>query len=212
MLESDFVVGWQNIYKEPFVGSSHGYTVNQTSVGTTNGAGPHNVQMFVISPDRVVMHALPGFWHPEDLARELKLAKEIFKLWQEDRSPEGKRDMFRRMQLAAVRRHPPETFARSRWQGFDSVRELNKLRSGNIPDTVFSDSVTIPEDKRQRPTSVMKPINVLVHERMAERPFVPFDEFDVKEFVDYGNLYYDLNIRVDGKGKDIPKPPKRRRS
>ena len=43
----------------------------QCAVGTTNGAGGHNVQIFVLSPDGVVLHALPGFWHPEDLVREL---------------------------------------------------------------------------------------------------------------------------------------------
>ena len=41
LLESDFVVGWQNIQREDYVGSSHGYTCEEAAVGTTNGAGPH---------------------------------------------------------------------------------------------------------------------------------------------------------------------------
>ncbi len=198
MLQSDFVVGWKNIYREDFVGYSNAYKRTQTSVGTTNGAGPHNVQIFVLSPDLVVLHALPGFWHPDDLARELRFAKVLAQLWEDDnRSREDKDDMYRRLQLAEVRRHPPETFARSTWQGFDSRIEIQKLKRGER-DTFLLAANGTPM------TSKMKPINMLVHERMAERPFVPYKDFDTEEFVDYGNLHYDLNARVDGKGKEIP--------
>ena len=62
-LQSDFVVGWRNIIAADSVGESFGYTCDQPAVGTTNGAGPHNVQLFVLSPDLTVLHALPGFWH-----------------------------------------------------------------------------------------------------------------------------------------------------
>ena len=72
MLKSDFVLGWKNIIREDYVGRSHGYTSRQTSVGTTNGAGPHNVQIFVLSPELVVLHALPGFWHPEPRRRSTR--------------------------------------------------------------------------------------------------------------------------------------------
>ena len=71
LLKSDFVVGWKNIQREDYVGASHGYTCEQPAVGTTNGAGPRNTQMFVLSPGGVVLHALPGFWHPDELAAEL---------------------------------------------------------------------------------------------------------------------------------------------
>ena len=75
LLKDHFVVGWKNIDREDFVGSSHGYTCAQKAVGTTNGAGPRNTQMFVLSSDGVVLHCLPGFWHPEDLAHELRFAR-----------------------------------------------------------------------------------------------------------------------------------------
>ena len=192
-LQSDFVVGWKNIYRADFVGFSNAYRATETSVGTTNGAGPHNVQIFILSPDLVVLHALPGFWHPDDLARQLDFAKVLARLWEDqDRTREQKDDMFRRLQLAELSRQPAETFARSTWQGFDSRVEAQKREVQGFRDTFIGNG---PQ---------MKPINMLVHERMAQRPFVPFREFDVEAFIDYGKMYYDLNARVDGKGKDFP--------
>ena len=34
---------------------------------------------------------------------------------------------------------------------------------------------------------------------MAARTFVPFDEFDIASFVDYGRLHYDNNFMDKGK-------------
>jgi hypothetical protein len=39
---------------------------------------------------------------------------------------------------------------------------------------------------------------------MAQRPFVPYQDFDVEAFVDYGKMHYDLNVRVDGPGVKFP--------
>jgi hypothetical protein len=199
MLQSDFVVGWQNIYREDFVGYSNAYYRGHTAVGTTNGAGPHNIQIFVLSPDLVVLHALPGFWHPDDLARELRFAKVLARLWEDqDRTREQKDDMFRRLQLAEVRRHPAETFARSTWQGFDARIEMQKLKQGPRDTFLLQPDGTPILDQHGRPR--MKPINMLTHERMAQRPFVPYEDFDVAAFIDYGNMHYDLN----GGGKQFP--------
>ena len=98
LLESDFVVGWKNIARADYVGSSHGYTCKESAVGTTNGAGPRNTQMFVLSPGGVVLHALPGFWHPEDLETELEFSKAMHRLWKDKkRSKADKRKMASRM-------------------------------------------------------------------------------------------------------------------
>ena len=60
-LKKHFVVGWKNNQREDYVGSSHGYTCDQPAVGTTNGAGPRNMQTFVLSPDGYVLHCeVPG--------------------------------------------------------------------------------------------------------------------------------------------------------
>jgi hypothetical protein len=200
LLESDFVLGWKNIEKEDYVGSSFGYSRKDTSVGTTNGAGPHNIQIFVLSPDLVVLHALPGFWHPEDLARELRLAQVLARLWQDDQKTRAQKNaMFARLQRGALRGHPPVTFARSEWQPFDVTSEVMRAATAPRDTVLLAQDGTVAYSADGRPK--MKPINVLVHERMAERPFVPFDEFDVATFIDYGREFYDNNGQVDGRGK-----------
>ncbi len=206
MLKSDFELGWFNIKKEDYVGYSSGYHHKKhCAVGTTNGAGPHNVQLFVLSPDRVVLHALPGFWAPDDLARELRFAKTLHRLWNDEgRSVAQKKDMCRRMQMAEPHYHSAATFARSNWQPFDIRTERSK---GDGRDTALQ--LLAPEMSKNlasllsknttmslRPgQSLMKPLNVLVHERMAAMPFVPFAEFDIAGFVDYGQMHYDLNSK-----------------
>ena len=217
-LLEDFELTWKNIKKEDYVGYSMGYHVGRCAVGTTNGAGAHNTQMIVLSPAKVVMHALPGFWHPEDLARELRLAKSLYKLWrQPGYTVAQKKKIFSRLQLNAVRQQPAVTFARSTWQGFDSSIEARKDQKQKR-DTFFDEKApaNMPRNLGQlvrgmttlpvRPgQKVIKPINLLVHERMAKRPFVAWQDFDVASFVDYGNMHYDLNRGRDGaKGKTFP--------
>lgn len=192
MLQSDFVLGWKNIRREDYVGYSSGYSPAQHSVGTTNGAGPRNTQLVVMTPDLVVLHALPGFWHPEDLARELRFAQQIDLLWgDQGKSRETKERMFKRMHRREVYTQSAETYARSTWQGFDARVEQSRLRT-EYRDTVLRDQGGAPvlgDNGMPR----MKPINVLVHERMAARPFKTWSEFDIEEFVDYGKLHYDNN-------------------
>ncbi|MCB9870323.1 MAG: hypothetical protein H6836_00885 [Planctomycetes bacterium] len=191
LLDDKFVVAWTNIRRKKYVGNSYGYGLTDSAVGTTNGAGAHNVQILMLSPDLHVLHALPGFWHPQDLARELRLALELHRLWRDQgRSPEQKRDMYRRLQLSAVRHHPTETFARSGWQGFDVHAETTKRKLGER-DTFFAQGR-------------VKPINVIVHERMASRPFQALSSFDIESFADIGKKFYDLNAQVDGRGKPFP--------
>lgn len=206
LLESDFVVGWHNIIEKEYVGESFGYTCEQTSVGTSNGAGPHNVQMFVLAEDLTVLHALPGFWHPEDLAQELRFAKVLHRLWNDkSRSRQQKDELFQKLQLAEFKLHSAETTARSGWQGFDAANERRRITSGQKRDTVLTASLNAKDGKKRRKAK-MKPINQLVHERMAQRPFVPFGEFDTAEFADYGRVFYDNNKRVDGKGRVFQTP------
>lgn len=153
-----------------------------------------------------MLHALPGFWHPEDLAAELSFAKEMHQLWlREDISADEKRQEFTTRQLARVEASPLDTFARSGWQGFDRKNELKRLANGVERDTFVTDLYGdyVLNDAGD---PVSKPINMLVHERLAARPFVPFESFDVREFADYGRRYYDNNKKVDGEGSTFMTP------
>lgn len=203
MLKNDFILGWKNIIAEKFVGESHGYdTEEDSSVGTTNGAGPHNVQFFVIAPDGTVIHALPGFWHPDDLAWELNFAKQLYAVWTDKSlSLAKKQEKCKALQLDAIAKMPTAMTARSSWQGFDAKAEEKRRDAGVARDTFSTEANAMGKSK-------MKPINQLVHERMAQRPFVAFAKFDTPQYCDYGRLYYDNNKKVDGEGETFMTPRK----
>jgi hypothetical protein len=190
LLKNKFEVTWRNIERRNYVGNSYGYTCEQTAVGTTNGAGANNVQIIILSPDHRVLHALPGFWHPKDFARELRLSLVLHSLWKSRQSMKAKKDTYRRLQLFALKTHPRETFARSRFQGFAQSTEQKKAMLG-------------PRDTFTKPGGSLKKINQIVHERMSRLPFRTWTQFQmlIPEFADLGKRFYDLNDDVDGRGK-----------
>ena len=51
-LDGRFVLSHRNIEKDEHVGMSHGYKPTQSAVGTTNGAGPRNVQFLGPAQER----------------------------------------------------------------------------------------------------------------------------------------------------------------
>lgn len=225
-LKNNWVVAWRNIITEDYVGDSHGYTQEDTAIGTTNGAGPTNTQIIMLSPDGVVLHALPGFWHAEDLAREMNLAKELWAVWKDKSlSREQKDKKFASMQIEAWKNHPQATTLRSRWQGFDARNEHKRAALGIQRDTVKGSPVQSKLTEKERaeverkmeglktadkdaPRLELKPVNQLVHERMSVRPFVKYEAFDTADFADYGRRYYDNNKKVDGQGSTLMTPTK----
>lgn len=203
LLKDEFVLGARNIEKDDHVGMSKGYKMTQTAVGTTNGAGGRNVQICVLSTDGTVLHVLPGFWHSEDLIDELEFALTLHELYRdENRTREAKEKMFQAMHRAKVRRLSDETRARSRWQGFDVWYEVRRAQT-EPRDTVELDENGKPVLDAHGQVRI-KPICDLVHERMAARPFLAFEDFDMEAFVDYGRPYYDNNSGLD-RGKKFTK-------
>lgn len=195
LLRDSFTVAWRNIHKDEHVGLSSGYRCSQTALGTTNGAGGRNVQLVVLAPDETVLHVLPGFWHPEDLARELRFARTLCELWCDaGKTREQKQRIKARMHAAHVRELPAAAIARSGWQGFDRRAELDRADAGTRDTFVRSPGGAILHD-RHGPR--LKPIVTLVHDRMLARPFVPLAAFDMAVFVDYGRPYYDNNAGLD---------------
>jgi hypothetical protein len=45
--------------------------------------------------------------------------------------------------------------------------------------------------------SDLKAVDQVVHERMARRPFVAYESFDVENFSDYGKMRYDKHEAGD---------------
>jgi len=142
-----------------------------------------------------VIHALPGFWHAQDLLPELRLALEVHKLYvDETMSPASKLAMFAALHRAHVRRYGDAAKERGDWQGFDGQFELARAAK-ETRDTVVADA----EGKQH-----LKAIPDLVHERMAARPFKKLSEFGMEAFVDYGRPYYDNNMGLDT-GRNFPR-------
>lgn len=193
LLRDRFVLANHDIERDQHVGTSHGYRCNQTAVGTTNGAGGRNLQILVLAADTTVVHALPGFWHPQELSAELRLALDLHRLHHDEgRSAAEKQAMFGALHQAAAR---AEETPRDGWQWFDSAEELHRA-SRQPRDTVRRDPNGQPLVGSAGQLQ-LKPIRQIVHDRLCAQPFPRLAEFDLEAFVDYGRAYYDNNAGID---------------
>jgi Ca2+-binding RTX toxin-like protein len=188
-LKDNFVCGYRNIANEKWAGASGKHQVGGNAVDTTNGAGPHNIQMFVMTADGTVLTVLPGYWHAQDLVPELKLAQELNKVWTDPSlSREQKDQMFRQMQLAHIEQHSKAEHNRSHMQGFDVQYEVTHRLYGT---DVFYDPRQVDPSTKKAPPDDVKTTDIIMHERMAQRPFLPYNRFDVVAYADYGKPFYD---------------------
>jgi hypothetical protein len=186
MLKAQFVCGFHDISHEKYAGASGKHRPDEQAVDTTNGAGPHNIQMFVLAPDGTVLHCLPGYWNPKDLAEELVLAQQLYKVWiNKEMSLEDKRQMFSQMQIAHLQQHSKAEKNRSHLQGFDVQFEAQKRL--NQTDVFYNPRIPNPDKVPQN----VKTADVIMHERIAMRPFVPYDKFDTADYSAYGKNMYD---------------------
>ncbi|MBS1995836.1 MAG: hypothetical protein JSS86_05975 [Cyanobacteria bacterium SZAS LIN-2] len=188
MLKDNFVCGFRDIGNQKYAGASGKHMPDENAVDTTNGAGPHNIQLFVLDPDGTVLTCLPGYWHAEDLAPELALAQELDQVWHDPNlTLSEKRAKYSQMQLAHIAAHPQAEHKRSHMQGFDEKYEAKT----NPNSDFFYNPRAIDPATGQTPASNVKSIDIVMHERLAMRPFVPYDKFDVAQYSSYGKLKYD---------------------
>ena len=156
------------------------------AVFTTNGAGPHNIQMFVLAPDGMVLTCLPGYWESEDLAGELDLAQDLFKLYKDPTLTMAQKKLkFTEMHIAHIKEHSKAMVKRSKMQGFDMTYEAKNRPTTS--DTIFSST----GGPAKLNGIQFKTTDVIMHERMAMRPFMKYSDFDVARFCDYGKPKYD---------------------
>ena len=195
LLKKEFECGWKNIRDEPYAGTSSSHKPTVQAVSTTNCAGHHNVQMFFMTPEGRVLHCLPGFWEPTALLKEAKLAKQLFKVERSTKlSRVEKNSKFLDMHLEHALSHDTKTRRASRLQGFD-VHTM-ATREGS-------------DFKRGTGRWNLKTTDQVIHERMAERPFLPFESFGIAKFVDMGNKHFDSH--TDGCSREaLPAPLKPR--
>jgi hypothetical protein len=203
MIRNQFVCGYKNIYKEPYAGNSGVHPMNSSAVLTTNGAGPHNVQIFVLSEDGTVLHCMPGYWNPNDLASELALAQKLNSVWLDHSiSKDQKATIFKKMQLEHIALHTEEEKSRSHLQGFDA--NYIAQHAAQLPDLI--DKPELLKDYKVAsagtgkaaegmhvPEAAFKTTDMIMHERMSKTAFVAYNNFDVAAFTNYGTTYYDKN-------------------
>jgi hypothetical protein len=187
VLKSQFVCGYRNITGESYAGKSGKHETDGQAIVTTNGAGPHNVQLFFLSKEGVVLHALLGYWSPRDLLWEIRFAQGMQRLWQgSPMSAEDKRKGFQQANLLAIRQLPLDMVARSHLQAFDAKKELKEAAS----DFRYKPGDYHPPLRTGKRDNLKSTVQV-IHERMAQRPFVAYEDFDVADFSDYGKQRYD---------------------
>ena len=191
-LKNSYVCGYRDITGKKYAGQSGMHMPGEGRIETTNGAGARNVQLFVLAPDWTVLHCLPGYWSSADLNRELSFAEKLAEVYYGEGSVADKEERFRQMQLGHVNEHPAEMRQRSQIQEFESFTEVqrDKLARGYLG----ADPSTVVQDGKD--AGRVKTVDVIMHERMAERPFRAFEEFDVDRFVDLGGTFYDKHLSV----------------
>jgi hypothetical protein len=186
-LKNHFVCGYRNIMGESYAGNSGTHKPNGNAVDTTNGAGSHNIQMFIMNPDGTVVHCLPGFWNAQDLVSELQLGRKLNDLYNNhELSPELKSKQYANLQIEHIRMHSPEEAERSKLQGFDAKHEAMKPNSDFVKDRSM-----LAGEWGAHCMEGLKTTDVVMHERMAKRPFMTYTGFDVAQFADYGTETYD---------------------
>lgn len=141
----------------------------------------------MLAPDGTVLHCLPGYWRSDDLARELDFSKRLYKVYMDqEMTAADKNILFAKMQLAHIREHPKDERERSHLQGFDLHYEKEKNPGGDV----FYQRAINPATG-EIPDRAVKTTDIIMHERMAQRPFLPYEDFDVAAFSKYGKPMYD---------------------
>lgn len=192
LLQTKFVCGWRDISAEPYCGKSGKHDLDNPAVVTTNGAGPTNTQLFILSADGTVLHCLPGFWDARDLACEVQLAEQLNNVWLDSSlSKEDKDARFREMHLAHLKKHSADMIKRSSMQGFDKKFEEKR---GDASDCLLPN----PKDPDKH---LYKTTDRIMHERIVNQPFTAFSKFDVAACVKYGRPKYDK--KGDDKPQDV---------
>ncbi|MBS1992843.1 MAG: hypothetical protein JSS86_16985 [Cyanobacteria bacterium SZAS LIN-2] len=193
-LKENFVCGVRDITDEPYCGLSGRHETAGNAVRTTNGAGPHNVQLFMLSADGTVLHCLPGYWNANDLVEEMKFAEGLNQVWTNPHlTTAQKKQKFKELQLAHVEQHSPAMVKRSKMQGFDQQYEAKHrwATSDTIANRNLITSDMLEKGGPKLPQEAFKTTDRIMHERMATRPFLPISRFDVANYVEYGKPKYD---------------------
>ena len=194
LLGRNFVSAYTSIKgKTPYAGVSNTHMPENPAIEVSNCAGHHNVQMFFLTSDGRVLHCLPGYWNKRDFLEEAKLALDIGKLYYRSDLTAAKRNAeYLELHLRHALAHGQALREASYLQGFDK-QSLEKRKESDFHRTEgFVSGLKTPDQ--------------VVHERLAERPFLPFQSFDVASYIDMGIKQYKYDYGLPGKGMSSSKP------
>lgn len=183
-----FVSGWQNIQgKKSYAGNSNKHMPTWAAKTVNSCSGHHNIQMFFLTKEGKVLHCLPGFWNAKDFLAQVKFAVNLAKVYYTPKLSNAERnEKFLDMHLQKAYGHDYTLSNGSKLQGFD-VNHVKKKTTDFVRKDGFIGGV--------------KKADQVVHERMAERPFVAFEKFDTKQFINMGIKRYKYDFGVPGKDK-----------
>ncbi len=198
ILRRNFVCGWDNISEsKSYAGKSNSHMPSNSAVTVSNCSGHHNVQMFFMTPDAHIVNCLPGFWDVKSFLMEVQLASKLNKLYKSTRSIVKRNDKFLDIHLEFAFFNHKSLSGKSQLQKFD---EMNLNRREETDFQRMDGFVS----------SGFKTADQVVHERMAERPFLKYEEFDVPSFIDMGRKKYSYDFGLSSqKGKRTEKSGKR---
>lgn len=199
---------------------SSAHELENPGVKTSNGAGAHNIQMFFMTPDGTVLQCMPGYWTSADLALIInELVEPLNKIWKtRNYSKRKKAKLYAEAQLAFISKHSSDFARRSRMQNFDAAFEVkNRLATSDcIHRDENGDPIELQRKKKGNSNKAkkkrykMKNTLEIALGRMAKRPFVPYESFDVAKFSDYGRKKYDK--KGDGGGEERMGQAKKRKN
>lgn len=140
-----------------------------------------------------MLECLPGYWNPQDLVEEMAFASQLNQVYMNPKMSKGQKDqLFRTMQLAHTQEHSPGMVKRSKMQGFDQKYEAqHRLYQSDTIAHPNMISAEMLQPGGMLPQRAFKTTDQIMHERMAVRPFVPINRFDVASYVEYGRPKYD---------------------
>lgn len=184
LLNKNFVCTWKNIQgKTSYAGSSNIHLPQYAAQEVETCAGHHNVQMFFMTSDGKIVNCLPGYWSPKSFLEEANLALTLNKNYVQIRSVAKRNDQFLDLHLNQALVYDQHTQERSRLTGFDQAFLENKKETDFKSKQGFL------------PGSFKSTIQV-VHERMAERPYLDFEAFDVPSFIEMGTKQYSYHFGI----------------
>jgi len=139
-----------------------------------------------------IVHCLPGFWDVKPFIAEVQFAMKLNKIYKSKMSIADRNEKFLDAHLTHALHHDAKTIGASKHQSFDK----NYLeRTGNKD---FQRAKGFQSKGLKRSDQVM-------HERMAERPFLAFEKFNVAKFVEMGRRVYRYNYGT-GNSRDRHEP------